>query len=443
MSYKKSMFNIEFKTENSKNVILYNTLSTALGIMNPKTQEIYEKIEEYGDNCFDDKYTKNEVEVLKTNGFIVKKDDDEYLKLKITGEALRYDKSSLSLTIAPTMDCNMACPYCYEKKSKMKMSEEIKKDLIEFIKKRITVDKISFLAISWYGGEPILEFDTIVELSKTMIELCKANNVEYSADIVSNGSLLDTQKATILKEKCNVNSAQITIDGLPDEHNKRRILKNGEDSFGCIVKNIDEIKEILNISIRINVDRNNIQNAENLIDFFLEEKQWGNKVCFYFAPVQNIDEKCGSMNKTCYTYKEFGEINSNLLRKIYKKGFINIVKALLPKPTSLFCAAITTNSYVVDPQGYLYTCWNNVGLKEKSIGTLKDGTQLNKEYIGWLSLEHSHKCKSCSYLPMCHGGCPYDRLKNNSKSSCIHNTISIKENILIEYEEYILQKCSS
>jgi uncharacterized protein len=440
MAYKKSMYNMEVEPDKSGNILIYNSLSMSLGLMEQRTKALYENVEKLDVDRIIDENIKQDIEIMKNNGFIVDEDTDEYLQLKIMGEIAKYNKTGLSLTVAPTLDCNMACPYCFENKSNLKMSQNTKNKFIDFIKDRIKEDRISSLKISWYGGEPLLQLDTILELSLKIIDICNLNNVHYWADIVTNGSLLDAEKAMLLREKCKVSRAQITLDGLSDEHNKRRVLKNGEDSFNRIVGNIDEIKDILSISIRINVDKDNMENAERLIDFFLKKKQWGSKVNFYFAPLENISEKCGIMSNTCYTYAEFGEINRMILRKIYNNGYSNIVRAQVPKPTTLFCSALTTNAFVVDPEGYLYTCWSNVGRKEKSVGTLDKGAVLNREYLDWLSLEHPEGCKSCTYLPVCHGGCPLERMKNGNKANCGYNTVSMKENFLVEYEEYLAKR---
>lgn len=52
----------------------------------------------------------------------------------------------------------------------------------------------------------------------------------------------------------DIKSVQITIDGPPEIHNKRRKVINGEDSFDVILRNIRNIYDLLDITIRINVD---------------------------------------------------------------------------------------------------------------------------------------------------------------------------------------------
>lgn len=69
----------------------------------------------------------------------------------------------------------------------------------------------------------------------------------------------------------SVRSVQITLDGPPEIHNKRRRMPNGEDTFYKIVNNIVEACNIIPIVIRINVDKTNIKFVNKIIDVFIEK----------------------------------------------------------------------------------------------------------------------------------------------------------------------------
>ena len=66
----------------------------------------------------------------------------------------KFSKRIFRLTIAPTLDCNFDCPYCYENRRNGKMSEEVQDALIDFIQNSVT-SETSVMDISWYGGEPL------------------------------------------------------------------------------------------------------------------------------------------------------------------------------------------------------------------------------------------------------------------------------------------------
>ena len=92
--------------------------------------------------------------------------------------------------------------------------------------------------ISWYGGEPLLAKDAVWDLSKQFLKSCETFGAYYSATIITNGYLIDDETVeNFLKYK--IVKVQITIDGPPDIHNKRRKLKNdSKPTFDVILKNV-------------------------------------------------------------------------------------------------------------------------------------------------------------------------------------------------------------
>lgn len=440
MNYKKSFYNMELETLSNGDVLLFNSLSSAFGILDSSTKDVYYNIENIEENSITSEEVKKNIEIMKSNRFLVDNDLDEIKLIETQGRLVRYSNDSLTLTIAPTIACNMACPYCYEVKKSKRMDEETIIALVTFVEKTIRTQKIKKLSITWYGGEPLLEKNIIKRLSKEFLDICMKNDTKYSADIVTNGALLDYDTAKMLKEDCRVDFAQITIDGLEEIHNKRRVLKNGKNSFKIVTDNIDACKDIINISIRVNVDKKNMSGLQTLISYFIDEKKWINKVNYYFAPVDNSTDACQANLKTCYTPLEFGQLNSELLREIYRKGDFKNIKSLYPKSACISCGGITRNFYVVDPQGYLYKCWDTVGIIENNVGNVKTGVKLNAENLRWLSLDAPEECKQCKSLPICQSGCPSIRLKNGNKPICSYTTVSFKENLKLTYEEYVKNK---
>jgi uncharacterized protein len=255
---------------------------------------------------------------------------------------------------------------------------------------------------------------------------------------------MDKEVTKILKEECNINSAQVTIDGLKKEHNRRRILKNKTDSFEIITKNIETAKEYFRINIRVNVDKDNKDVTFRLVDYFIDEMGWtGEKVGFYFAPVHKIAELCPANIGKCYTFLEFGELEEKLMKKVYEKGFPFAINSMYPTSRLVACGAVCLNNYVVDPEGYLYKCWNDVGIIKENVGDLKNGSILNAKAIEWLSFELNDKCKECNIMPICHGSCPYRVIRNKNENYCHHRTVSYKEVLKLTYKEFLKKKVKS
>jgi uncharacterized protein len=105
---------------------------------------------------------------LLKGGFIYPDDSpDEIDIIAFNYDKGKYASEFINLTIAPTMDCNFDCYYCYEKWRDKKegsfMSEETEKEITEFVD-FCAVDK-KYISVTWYGGEPLLAFDNIGRLS--------------------------------------------------------------------------------------------------------------------------------------------------------------------------------------------------------------------------------------------------------------------------------------
>lgn len=440
MKLKRSIYNIEITKFENGDTLLFNTFSCAFGKLNKENKEIYDSIEDLASFAAVNDDTKKLLETMSDNGFILENNIDERERLELWGRMTRYNTRNLSLTIAPTLDCNMACPYCYEDKKGTRMDSKTKEALIGFVEKYFDSNILKQFSVTWYGGEPLLEKDTIRELSKAFIDICDKRNIPYYSSIITNGVFLDLDTAKMLKSECRVHFAQITIDGTESVHNKRRIMKDRSSSFKTITDNIEAIKDIMSISVRMNVDRTNIEEAEKLAGYIIDERKWGEKVGLYFAPVHKQTDACRAKASACYSPVEFGEIDSRLIRLLNAKGGKKSIDALYPRSSMVYCTAVTASSFVVDPLGDLYKCWNIIGLKDKCIGNVFEGTSLNGENIKWLGIDLPEKCRSCSLLPLCQGGCPFQRMQNGNQAECIHKTVSFKENLLITYEEYSKEK---
>ena len=57
------------------------------------------------------------LEKLKNSNMVLDDDIDEVSYLKDRYKKTQTDKDLLTITIAPTLRCNFACPYCYENKN--------------------------------------------------------------------------------------------------------------------------------------------------------------------------------------------------------------------------------------------------------------------------------------------------------------------------------------
>lgn len=397
-----SRYNYLFKSKGA--CFLYNTLSNSFAELDDKTYEYIFSHKSCVDQINNQPILYQQLCDMKA---IVENDDTEFKKIKFRSLAERFSSNRLELTINPTLDCNFACPYCFESShNHIYMTEETENKIIGYIKQYNNVKEIR---VTWFGGEPLLAFRRIDSLSQKLINL----GVNYRSGMITNGYLLNRN----IIEKLNdlrINSLQITLDGLADIHNHRRFLKNGGATFDRIISNIDMVNKIspqTKIFIRVNIDKSNMENFIDLFKFF-QDKQYNN---LSITPAFVDDVSNGNRNPCIFNQRDKMVFVRDMLTK-YGLDF----SLLYPSSARHECAVRNPMSTVIGPEGELYKCWNDVGNKEKIYGFI-DGTIVNEalllQYLLGADPFEDNKCVKCRLLPVCSGGCPYNRIVNLNKNT--------------------------
>ena len=402
-------------SENTKETLIYNSRTNALAFIKNENLPLIQVPQDKPIVIKDEELKSN----LLSGGFIVDKDINELDLLKLKLLSSRFNTKGLGLTIAPTLDCNFRCIYCYEKNSlhQQYMSNEVQERVFSFINKQ--ADTLKNLSISWYGGEPLLALDVIENLSNKIIKLCSEKNINYQASIITNGYNLTKAYALKLKE-LNITSGQVTIDGTAEIHNSRRPLADGSKTFNTIIKNVKDCAEILNLTIRINTDKENAPKTDELLNILMQQGLKG-KVGVYLGFVDTIND-CYEDSK-CFTREGSSKLNFANEIKLIKKGFNKDISHRYPRLYANSCGADCINAFVIAPDGLLYKCWNDIGIKEYAIGNIDTDSKAQKynrslfnTYMTYVAPDDP-QCSKCKLLPICMGGCPNIRVKNN-KNNC-------------------------
>ena len=326
------------------------------------------------------------------------------------------DKNRLDITIMPTLECNFSCVYCYETRTKGKMQDTT----IKNIKKWITneIPKYKVVMLQWYGGEPLLDYKSIVNLTKYVNKIAKSNNVYLIKHITTNGYSLTDSKIEELFE-LGILNFQITIDGTKEYHNKLRPLNNGKGNFDKIINNVIAIvskRTDAKVTVRINFNDTNLKSIPDLLDKF--PKKHRNQLRVSFEPifgdcsvsaVDNIsnDEISESLAKY-YEYAKtigydvvFGEANIHTGKLVY-------------------CYAERENQVLINFNGDIFKCSVSDFYPNERFGYISENGKLVKNDI-WKDWENyplfDDICYSCKYLPLCMGGCRKSRISNKTTGS--------------------------
>ncbi|MBR4911831.1 MAG: SPASM domain-containing protein [Bacteroidales bacterium] len=413
---------------------IYNTLSNALLEIDG---ELFQFINDYKKNrqCFDSPIEKDIKDFLKKGKFITENDEDEFLCYKSAIMAMRQGRKSLGLTIAPTMDCCFNCHYCFEKsKRPAYMSEDVMRGIVKYIG---DFGSIKTLYLTWFGGEPLMAVPEMEKLYKKLRR--KLKGVVFHSNIITTGFHL-TENSIKALQHMKVTNMQITLDGLKDTHNKIKFTKECDDVFTTVLNNIDKACELapeIHIVIRTNLTKSNAHEY-NELQQMIRTRFAGKNVVITPAFVMDRD-KCGhSLSRNLFSVKEYPKY----ILELAKKG-IDSPQVRYPNLFFIECAIRNDYSVSFDPEGNMYKCWEHIGERKYALGKInKNGvvvninkTLLNRQMFGADPLEDP-TCRKCSYLPICGGGCPMQRIENvfnNGKNvNCTYYKGHI-ENFILEH----------
>lgn len=399
-NYRMNLF--AFLYASSGRYLINNTLSrevveltkeewTAIGIMN-KTSVDYKYI------------VKNGLMELAQKRYIVETDYDEvkqYKQVLFLLKTMAGKKKGLrTYTILPTTGCNARCVYCYEEGYAVKtMTEETANRLVNFICETRHDDMIK---LRWFGGEPLAGAHIIRHICSAL----KERKVSFKSDMVTNASLLTKELAHEAKELWNLKKVQVSLDGARDDYMFRKNYYDpGKYNYDVVMKAIHYLSdEGIKVSLRINVDFDNIRNIDGFLREIKSEFCDMDNITLYLAPL--FQEQQGT--RCIELYKEIFRLTDlqkelDIPRKVKEYGKSDRLRLN-------FCMADSMDkSIVITPDGIFNNCehlpetqtWGNIfeGVTDK-----KRFEELSRQP------EIDDKCRKCTFLPVCtpyyKTGCP-------------------------------------
>lgn len=414
-------------------VLCYNTKTTALIALDKFTYDrIFKKMEFCGD----------ELKQLKKMGFILDDDFDEIKDIERKRQEFLASEDQ-ALTIITTTDCNARCYYCFEAGIKRySMTRETADALVDFCKKNFRKKE---LRLSWFGGEPLMNFDIITYLTERFLSC----GYTIRGHITTNGSLLRQEIIEYCLGKYEHFSCQITIDDLYDDYwaVKRYVDLPKEKAFNTVIQNVILLlQNDVETAVRINFKASKFDHAKAVfqeLNALLSKYNKNGKLYIYFAPLNISDTNEIISDFHCsYThpYLQMVETQNGAGYFVDEQRFmssINKMAAYGLMPTCGSCGMTNKNKFAVDADGSLYKCHRLVGRKEFCCGNVSDGIDEENwcyRYYRSSKISDPH-CANCNILPVCQEGCKARRLLLGDKFKC-SNISQVKEDLVrIFYKE--------
>lgn len=351
-------------------------------------------------------------------GFLVPSEHDEDWESK-SSYIRRYASNSLHLIIMPTEDCNFRCVYCYESFLRKGMTNEMQAAIIKHVESKLDLES---LEISWFGGEPLLELQTVLSITSRLSQYCDQRKIDFKSSATTNGYLLTPESLESVVGS-GVTNFQITLDGLEHDHDERRPGRNGERTFSTILENLRHAASTdlkFHIILRHNFDPGNLERVDEFLDVLANE--FGNDPRFT-CNFQAIGRWGGADDADLNVCEGRVALDSELTTKskALERGLRDATTFSLMQPQGSTCYAANPNSFVIGSDGKLYKCTVELDYHDRNIvgQLLPDGSMdLDwRKMALWCETDGEggdKKCTSCWFKPSCHGAaCPKEWLDDN------------------------------
>jgi len=330
-----------------------------------------------------------------------------------------------ALCVMPTEKCNFRCTYCYEDFEKGRMPPE-KVAAIEALLEQ-EVPKFKTYSLAWFGGEPLLQPDIVIRVSKRFRELQARCGSLGSVAITTNGSRLSEDLLHKLAE-VGIDLFHISVDGPRTTHNLQRKSQGGEDTYDLILDNIERALEMTESQVlfRINFKQGNRQDAADLAGWFDSEikprfSRFGSRFRPHLVSIWNAS--LTSVDGICLSDAQAFQVWFDLKRSILQSMGTYPLRELAASAAeigSLACYAGKPNHYVIGSDGSVYKCTVAFKLPENRIGFLSDKGELvldpQREAV-WTSANSltDPTCSACAFSASCMGlHCPLTRLQTGA-----------------------------
>ena len=219
---------------------------------------------------------------LAENGFIVENREADRRNIEDFFTEFRAGQDQLRVTVLTTLQCNFACDYCIQgdhgeyNKTAAKMSMETAARVAEWIEGRMDAIAPKSFALTFFGGEPLLNLPVVYYLAERMSKSCCARGVSMVMNVITNGLLLTPEVVDRLTPLAPL-GVKVTLDGDRDTHNRMWPLRGGQGTFDKILNNVRQVADRCRISIGGNFDESSVDSYPALLDF-LREQEFADKL---------------------------------------------------------------------------------------------------------------------------------------------------------------------
>ena len=300
--------------------------------------------------------------------------------------------------ILTTTDCNAHCYYCFEHgKRRYTMTEKTARDVAEYI---FRASKGKPVKLDWFGGEPLYNSERI----DIICAMLREKGAVYRSTMISNGYYLRGDVLKRATELWNLESVQITLDGMKETYNRVKAYSDEDpDPYETVLRNIAESADAgVQVAIRLNVGAGNAEELLSLCDELAERFGGKERIIAYSSLLGDFNGHVGGFEDAEQEARQYLAIKRRLRE-------LGLSEERIPKNRTQTncCKADNDGCEIILPDGGIAKC--NINYEESRIGSIYSDELDENQVKSWKEETRRPECSDCPMYPRCYSlkKCPW------------------------------------
>lgn len=356
-------------------------------------------------------------------------------ELQLYHASLRQDVTAgpvgagkLIVVLKATRHCNLRCTYCHswaEGPSQVLTFHT----LVHAVRQILAIPNVSRFEFVWHGGEVTLLKPDFFKKLIWLQQKFKRPDQHITNSMQSNAVNISDEWLGFIKGIGM--SVGISLDGIPRVHDLRRVDYRGRGTAERVARGIKRLRRHdIPYGALIVVDRAVCEtDLREMFDYFLQIEL--RDIEFLNIVPDNRIPAGGDVGEGYISYAEFIAFLTNafvLWWRSYRdtlqiqvfNDFIRALRNPAMRPSACYWSGNCSQEVItLEPNGFVSPCDKYVGdigslygpLQEKDLAALLKGSAHNRAALDE-EREAMGKMRDCPWFPICHGGCPHDRIVN-------------------------------
>ncbi len=321
------------------------------------------------------------------------------------------ERRTAELVLNVAQACNLKCSYCFSNNSvKEYMDEDTAIRAIDDTIAR--EDSIRKFRLSFFGGEPTLNFSLIRKIVRYHHDLCAQRGVEVEYFLITNAVSVSDEMLSFFGDY--EFEVQVSIDGDQGSHDAFRLDNRGRGTYARVVDTIGRLLATPGIRLSTSSVITGSSSARATYDVLEPLKLLNMKI----DPAHDFDADGPSAQdaavRSSGLEQDLEYLGGRFAEKVIsweRPSEYNLTQGVLllwqKRTKTRFCPAGSVR-LGVGADGSYFPCGASASLGENVLGHVNTGLDIQavRDFDAKLDVQSREPCRSCWAQPLCLGGCP-------------------------------------